>query len=1186
MSKYLIIIESPGKIHSFEKYLSKDYKIIASIGHLFDLPEKKLSIDIKNDFEPTFEILDGKEDILKNIISESKKAEIVYIMTDGDREGAGIGGLICQYLPTGTKVKRAKAYAITKNDIQKAISDCYDIKEDNNLYNAFIARRVLDRIVGYRTSFLTKQATGGASAGRTQSAGLRILVEREKEINTFIPVIYWPIEAELLTGKKEKIYSVIKKPKPLDISTQEEALKIISVLKSKPIIVSKYEIKEVKANAYPPFTTSTLQQAASSILGFSPDRTMKAAQQLYQAGACVLEDELVVMSDGRIIEIKDAKKETGLNAKGFEEFDKKHIKNNNWLVQNSLIKDYQELEYDNDIYKIRTLDGQEISTTFDHKLLCFDGDDVLWKKTEDLKDKDFLLCSKNIPVNRKNKPKTIFDFIINLKKCVLKNIHIQISNDELVDKLTSINKNNININSYYKYKSNKRLPILWFIDYIKENNYNFDDFVIYIEYYSWALGGGKPEMFSPEDFCYLLGFCLGDGHITKTKGIVFARCIMSDSKWEILHNKFNILDNKEYNKDRRNVFEFSGQILKNLCIHYGGSAAGKKCDKIYIHPFISGLCNDLLYTFMAGLFDSDGCIRTVGKRINISYTTISQKMAKQLNCLFRTLGYASGIHRRKSDIINCSIKILECSHKEFINNIVKHLFVKKEYVQEIIIPLLKNNTVQNFNFPLINYIEKRRKEKKLTKLHMSQVLFGDRSTYWNYLRIVDKHTRAQYITPKILKQMAELLEDEFLFKLSLGDMYFTPIKRIVKEKYSGKVYDITTSSGNFICNTFYSHNCTYHRTDSLHISADFISAMRTQISNNYDKEYLPSSAIFYKTKSKSAQEAHEAIRPTDITANSWTSSGIDEKKLYELIWRRSVASQMAPARYERRSSEFSCEKHVLAANGSKEMFDGFRKVWTYGGSDDKYLPDIKIGDIVDIIEVKTEEHKTQPPPRYSEASFIKELERVGIGRPATYASIPKTLINRGYIVIGKQKTLNATDLGIKVCDFLIAADFCFIDIKFTAELEDKLDDISCGKLKKTTVLNEFWTRLKKDIENSKAVKKDINTTEYKCPKCGSYLAKKHSKFGDFISCSNYPECKGIYVINENNEPVEKVAKKKEYSDIPCPKCGFKMVKRKSKFGEFLGCEKYPKCKTILDMQGNEVQKSTNKKPFKKYKKKK
>ena len=217
---------------------------------------------------------------------------------------------------------------------------------------------------------------------------------------------------------------------------------------------------------------------------------------------------------------------------------------------------------------------------------------------------------------------------------------------------------------------------------------------------------------------------------------------------------------------------------------------------------------------------------------------------------------------------------------------------------------------------------------------------------------------------------------------------------------------------------------------------------------------------------------------------------------------------------------------------------------------------------------------------------IQKLEDVGIGRPATYATIPKTLIARGYVILEKKKNIIATDLGIKVCDFLVAANFCFIDINFTAELEGKLDDIANGKLDKLTALTEFWERLKQDINNSKSVKKEINKTGHDCPKCGSPLVQKHSKFGDFISCSNYPECKGIYVINENNEPVEKVAKKKEYSTFPCPKCGSKMVKRKSKYGEFLGCEKYPTCKSILDTNGNEVKKSSGdgNKPFKKYKK--
>lgn len=663
MSKYLVIIEAPGKVKKFQSILGKDYKVLSTKGHFKDLPEKKLGINIKKDFEPTYEIDSSKENLVKNIIDEAKKSEIVYLFTDGDREGEYISYHVAETLPGNIKCKRAVSFSITKDAIKKAINDSGDI--NYNLVNAAEARRILDRLVGYKCSFPVKQATGGVSAGRTQSTGLRVLAEREKEIQDFIPVIYWPIEAELLTENKEKILAIIKDPKPLDISSKEEADKIISVLKKGPIKVSKYDVKNVNISPYAPFTTSTLQQAASSILGFSPKKTMSAAQNLYSNGLC-----------------------------------------------------------------------------------------------------------------------------------------------------------------------------------------------------------------------------------------------------------------------------------------------------------------------------------------------------------------------------------------------------------------------------------------------------------------------------------------------------------------------------------------TYHRTDSTNIVPEFIDSIRSYISSNFDNKYLEKTANTFSNKSKNAQEAHEACRVTEVGTLQATGLGMDEAKLYKLIWKRTVASQMSKAQYERRSAEFSCDKYILSASGSKELFDGFKKVWDYNTSDDKYLPDLKIGDIVDGIDFKTEKKETKPPSRYSEASFIKELEKRGIGRPSTFASIPATLLARDYIEINN-KSIHVKELGMTVCDFMKKVNFCFIDYNFTSEMESYLDDISNGKYDKVKLLSEYWERLKEDIENAKNIKKENSKTGFTCPQCGGELLKKHSKFGSFYGCENFSnkenKCDYTAKIGEDGSPIEKEKKEIKYSDYDCPKCEKKMVEREGKYGTFYGCQQYPKCQGMRDKDGNPVE--SKKKKWAKKKKK-
>ena len=669
MAKYLAIFESPKKAAKVKSFLGKDYEGIASFGHVIDLPPKKFSIDIKKDFKPTYAIMDDKKDVVKDIVARAKKAQIVYLMSDPDREGEAISWHISNQFPKGTVFKRATYHSVTKKAFQDAIKNAGNI--DIDMVNAYEARRILDRLVGYRCSYITQQATGGRSAGRCQSAALRIIADREKEIQAFVPVIYWPIMAELLTrGKpKEKIMADIKKPKPLDISTKAEADKIIAVLRNGPIKVSKYEQKNVSQNPYAPFQTSTLYQCAASV-GINMSRTKSAAQSLYNQG----------------------------------------------LI-------------------------------------------------------------------------------------------------------------------------------------------------------------------------------------------------------------------------------------------------------------------------------------------------------------------------------------------------------------------------------------------------------------------------------------------------------------------------------------------TYMRTDSVYIVPEEVTKIRDYIKTNYDAKYHTATANFYKNKTANAQEAHEAIRPTNIKLASYMSGTSDEKKIYEMIWRRTIASQMASAKMLRSSAEFSCNKYLLGDSGSKELFDGFRKIWTYSSAQEKYLPILTVGEEVDAIDITTERKETQPPKRYSESSLIEVLKKEGIGRPSTYESIVRTIENRKYVEKQK-KAYHATALGLKVSEFLVKSDFCFIDLKFTAGVEDKLDEISNKKNDKLTVLSDFWRRLKKDLENAKMVKDNLSKSKYECPLCKkagkkAFLMQKHSKYGAFFSCENYSKedtgCKYTAQVNDDGTPKEKVKKPPpKKSKFNCPKCGKVMFVRNGPYGEFLGCSKFPSCRGLRDISGN-VKKKKNK--YKKYKNK-
>ena len=664
-NKMVILVESPAKAQKIQKFLDSKYIVLATMGHVFDLPAKGLNVNLKKNFEPNYKIMDGKADLWKKIIDVVSNCDMLYLAGDPDREGEGLSHNILQELKKiypKIKYKRIKYNSITKQAITDAITNATDI--DYDLVDSYETRRILDRLCGYKCSFITTSATGGKSAGRVQSAALRVLADREKEIKSFIPQEYWEIIAHISTSQAEKIEAHIVKPDKMDIKNQQQADSIVTALKNKKLQVSKYESKEVYVSPRAPFTTSTLQQTAASLFGWDQDRTMRIAQKLYE-----------------------------------------------------------------------------------------------------------------------------------------------------------------------------------------------------------------------------------DGHIT------------------------------------------------------------------------------------------------------------------------------------------------------------------------------------------------------------------------------------------------------------------------------------------------------YMRTDSVTIVPNVINDIRNHIQANYKANYLPASPNFYANKA-AAQAAHEAIRPVDINVQQITADA-EGRKLYDLIWRRTVSGQMEKAKNLSVSARFTKDEYEFAATGSVALFDGWKLVYTWSTGDDKILPKLVVGELCDINKIEPEQKFTQPPSRYTKSSITKMYEETGIGRPSTYASITKTLKARDYIEL-TGNSYQVTELGLKVCDFLVKSQFCFIDLDFTSKMEEKLDKIGDKELKKLDVLTEFWARLKSDIDNATKIKQDASVTQHDCPKCQTKLLAKHGKFGAFFACPN-KECKFTANVDENGNPKERVVVEKVYCEHPCQLCANKMVLRKGKLGDFFGCSTYPKCRGLRTAEGQIIEPKVStgpKKFFRKFKGKK
>jgi DNA topoisomerase-1 len=367
---------------------------------------------------------------------------------------------------------------------------------------------------------------------------------------------------------------------------------------------------------------------------------------------------------------------------------------------------------------------------------------------------------------------------------------------------------------------------------------------------------------------------------------------------------------------------------------------------------------------------------------------------------------------------------------------------------------------------------------------------------------------------------------------------------------------------------------TYMRTDSYNISNEFLKTVPKIIRDLYGEKYiLPKPRVFTK-KAKGAQEAHEAIRPTDLSKTPKDlKDHLDNQqyKLYKLIWERIIACQMPDAELDVTTVTVRANKNYeLTSKGQIIKKAGFMKVYVEGTDNpeealsdkETILPGMEEGEKCDLLKIAPEQKFTQPPHRYTEASLVKKLESEGIGRPSTYAPTISTIIQRGYIEKKQDKKLYPMEIGIIVNDFLVEHFPDIVDYQFTAKMEEDLDDIAEGKSKWQPVIEEFYGPFEKNIEEKKkSIKKEdvINEkTDEKCEKCGAPMVVKFGRNGKFLSCSRYPECKNARPIKEDQEKEEKL--QKEYKDEKCEKCGGQMIIKNGRFGEFLACENYPKCK--------------------------
>jgi DNA topoisomerase-1 len=369
---------------------------------------------------------------------------------------------------------------------------------------------------------------------------------------------------------------------------------------------------------------------------------------------------------------------------------------------------------------------------------------------------------------------------------------------------------------------------------------------------------------------------------------------------------------------------------------------------------------------------------------------------------------------------------------------------------------------------------------------------------------------------------------------------------------------------------------TYMRTDSVRVSDHALEAVRAFIQDRFGSQHLPERPNTYKSR-KGAQEAHEAIRPTDVELHPDDIRSLlpeDQYRLYRLIWERFVASQMRPAHYDRTTVEVEAGPYLFRGSGAVMTFPGFTLIYGQvvdgkGAEEEATFPRLQSKETLRLLEVVPRQHFTQPPPAYTEATLVKELEEKGIGRPSTYATILSNIQERGYVRVEKG-VFRPTELGLLVNDLLVQSFPAILDVKFTAEMEEKLDLIEEGKLERRRVLEEFYRSFRRDYERAEATMGDLKReglpTEILCEQCGSPMVIKVGRRGPFLSCSSYPRC--TFSRPYTRDAKGDVRLEEGALGEPCPSCGSPMLVKDGPYGRFLACSAYPQCRTTRPLGGS------------------
>lgn len=1066
----LMIVESPNKARTIANFFGQPSKtrigdlvayeisvgdrmltILASGGHMFDLVtnEGYHGVLIQNDgdmlkFIPVYDTLKrcrdcghqfvdwekkgvcprcgstNVRDALENVIAMreiAQEVDEILIATDPDTEGEKIAWDIRNVLaPYTPNIKRIEFHEVTRPAIMKAIQEARDVNE--NRVNAQIVRRIEDRWIGFELSQELQRVfeSYNLSAGRVQTPVLGWIIERYKEF-TESEVYFLGLTLEnglqvtIELGKDGK-----------DVEAPEY------------VTVEDVQLEERELNPAPPYTTDAMLKDASTFLKLSAPETMRLAQDLFEAGLCVTPDTLVSLADGRIMEIKDAvekSEENLLSVNGLKPKEAKALK-------------FWEIDWNGPLKVIKLKNGHEVKATPDHGLLVMRDGKLGWVSAKNVREGDYVAFAYNTG-HRGRDEYTLLKLLIKLG---ITDVMVELDEEYFSEKVAPIIRERISTSTKYKYLRRRVLPL-----YLLQE-WGFDDYEAHVKSLYRQRAGSKPisNFKLDERFWYVFGLVLGDGTLRGSK-VLISQTPLKDVK-SILEDVFPFL----------RVFETTNQVgFSNSIIAEVFRRLGARKGKL--HPLVFGLREEYINAMIAGYFDTDGTFSILndmkGPNFRGILTSKRGDVLRMLSVYLYQIGIMNYLRRDERTGV-WDLIISNRSLEKFREKIYPYLRIRRAQFDEAYSVYRASRRAFEGDLLPVAPVFRKLKFKNGTK---NRILKETVIDVWNWLKRPEGEIPRDKLS-KVLEYAEESPEKEFLKSLVEAGVTWVKVKGVDEELYTGKLYDFTTTTENFLSNGAVSHNCTYHRTDSTHVSNTGIEVAKEYITQELGEKY-------FKPRPWGEEGAHEAIRPTrpidtgrlmqlirdgviqlprNLTRNHY--------RLYDMIFRRFMTSQMIPAK-------ILYEKAVINAGVGKAELEGYVEIiedgWTRLRSPPlRELPRLEKGAKLKVVEAK--KWKAPKVSLYTQGDVIALMKERKIGRPSTYAKIVETLMRRGYVVETKgRKKLLPTEKGIKVYHYLVSKYRELVSEERTRELEEIMDRIEEGAEDYQKVLVELYEELKTQV---------------------------------------------------------------------------------------------------------------------------